>query len=112
MSALPTVPESTVYPASVVSDPDLARHLALRENSDRLAEASRRAGILARFERKELDPETVRGIANSTSHFRDVANLIIKGTKPGREQTLALTALEEAKFWTNQSIAMNGVMSK
>lgn len=46
----------------------------------------------------------------ATRHaFMGLADGIITTTKIGREQSLALTALEEAKYWTNQSIAKDGL---
>lgn len=77
------------------------RLLALREDKVK-------ADILARFERRNLAPETIKAIENSTSVFRSTAKYILEVTKPGREQSAALTALEEAKMWTNQSLALNG----
>lgn len=38
---------------------------------------------------------------------RDVAITIIERVPPGREQSLALTKLEEAIFWANAGIARN-----
>lgn len=38
--------------------------------------------------------------------FVGTANEILEVTKPGREQSLALTALQEAAMWTNAAIAM------
>lgn len=68
---------------------------------------SAQAGILRRFERIPQTSESIADITHSTATFRDQAKFILRETKPGREQSLALTALEEAKFWTNQAIALN-----
>lgn len=38
---------------------------------------------------------------------RDLAALIVASTPPSREQSLALTHLEETCFWANASIARN-----
>lgn len=75
------------------------------------ADQRKREEILARFERKTLTDSALRGIENSTEKFRAFAELILDNTKPGREQSAALTALEEAKFWTNQSLALNGELA-
>jgi len=71
-----------------------------------------RRKVLARFESRNLSVETIAAIAQSTKDFRDQAEIIFEVTKPGREQSAALTALEEAKFWTNQSIALNGELAR
>lgn len=63
--------------------------------------------ILRRFERIPQTSESIADIVHSTATFREQAEFILRETKPGREQSLALTALEEAKFWTNQAIALN-----
>lgn len=71
-------------------------------------EQNAKAQVLARFERRRLTVDTGKNLENSTSMFRAAAAYVLEVTKPGREQSLALTALEEAKFWTNQSLALNG----
>lgn len=73
----------------------------------RAAEQRKREDVLARFERRNLDRAAIQAIENSTDTFRAQAGYILANTKPGREQAAALTALEEAKFWTNQSLALN-----
>jgi len=70
---------------------------------DQVAEA-----ILHRFDSFEVTPETLDQLAASRSTFRLVAKYILDHTPPGREQSTALTALEEAKYFTNQAIALNG----
>jgi hypothetical protein len=37
----------------------------------------------------------------------DLASKILRSTPPSREQSLALTKLEECVFWANTSIARN-----
>lgn len=39
--------------------------------------------------------------------FRDLAHYIVAYAPMGREQSLALTALQEAQMWTNAAIACN-----
>lgn len=41
------------------------------------------------------------------SAAKDLARMIVESTPPSREQSLALTHLEEAIFWSNASIARN-----
>lgn len=36
---------------------------------------------------------------------RELAQLVITRTPPGREQSLALTKIEEAMFWANAAVA-------
>ena len=43
-------------------------------------------------------------LRNAAHHF---ALNIVKNTPPSREQSLAITALEEAVMWANASIARN-----
>ncbi len=71
------------------------------------AKAQYKKSVLARFTRKRLSPPAISAIEGSTSTFLSMAQFILVATEPGREQAAALTALEEAKFWTNQSIALN-----
>ena len=40
-------------------------------------------------------------------HFRKLAEFIIENTPTTREQSLALTALQEAAMWANAAIAVN-----
>ncbi len=39
---------------------------------------------------------------------KELAHLIVELTPASREQSLALTHLEEATFWSNAAIARNG----
>lgn len=53
-------------------------------------------------------PETI-GVFNATrAHFEWLATWVKENTKVSREQSLALTALQEAAMWTNASTACNG----
>lgn len=67
-----------------------------------------REAILERFTRQQLQGETIAAIETSTSVFHAAASFVVDRTKPSREQSLALTALEEAKFWANQGLALHG----
>lgn len=62
-----------------------------------------------RLGRKTLSPGRIEAIEDMTEAFVRFGEVIENMTKPGREQSLALTTLEECKFWTNQSIAKDGV---
>lgn len=72
-------------------------------------EEGRRAEILHRFDTFTVGENQGAALAKSREYFYTAAAFILKHSKPGREQSLALTALEEAKYWTNQSIAKDGV---
>ncbi|NQW90276.1 hypothetical protein HQQ88_08210 [Curtobacterium sp. VKM Ac-2861] len=61
--------------------------------------------ILDRFERRELAPETVETLADNSRKFREFAEEVLTMAPAGRELALALTALQEAKFWTNEAVA-------
>lgn len=72
-------------------------------------EEGRKADILHRFAHFDLTQAQKDRIDSNGGMFSAIAGVILHQTKPGREQSLALTALEEAKYWTNQSIAKDGV---
>lgn len=74
-----------------------------------IEEHRRRGEILHRFDKYELDGDQRAVMDDMRGVFRSVASTILVETKPGREQAAALTALEEAKYWTNQAIAKDGV---
>lgn len=40
-------------------------------------------------------------------HFKNLALTVLDQTPPSREQSLALTHLEQALFWANAAIARN-----
>ena len=44
---------------------------------------------------------------NIRNHGRDMGFVILNMSEPSREQSLALTKLEEAVMWANASIARN-----
>lgn len=54
-------------------------------------------------------PPTAPAVANRHEHVRAVvreaAGRIVAATPPGREQSLAVTALEESMMWANAAIA-------
>jgi hypothetical protein len=52
-------------------------------------------------------PEIIRKHEDVREVLRAVADHLVDLTVPGREQSLMLTALEEAMFWANGSIARN-----
>ena len=41
------------------------------------------------------------------AHIRYAAKTVLRVVPPGREQSLAITKLEEAMFWANAGIARN-----
>lgn len=53
-------------------------------------------------------PEALEKMRDSRELFLAGAEIVVDITKPSREQSLALTALEEAKYWTNQALARHG----
>ena len=64
--------------------------------------------IITRFTRQVLPLEGTFAIVSQDEHFRDLAVQIVATTLPSREQSLALTALEEALMWANKAIAQHG----
>lgn len=65
--------------------------------------------ILHRFDTFTIGEDQRIALEGSRSTFHSIAKFILTISRPGRERSLALTALEEAKYWTNQSIAKDGV---
>ncbi len=67
-----------------------------------------REDTLRRFETIQVDADEAQLIAENRSDFRHLAEIVLRNTWTGREQSLALTALEEALMWVNKSIALHG----
>ena len=44
---------------------------------------------------------------NLTLHFLALAQLVVETVPEGREQSLVITKLEEAKFWASAGVARN-----
>lgn len=53
------------------------------------------------------DQETKDRHAMIRGTFRDLAMVVVTMTPPSREQSLAITKLEEAMMWANAAIARN-----
>ena len=53
--------------------------------------------------------DQVERYAAIRAHLLESAKFIVANTPASREQSLALTSLEEAMFWANASIARNEV---
>lgn len=58
-----------------------------------------------RFERQNLTPAALEKMELLTEDFEDLAETLCRQTPASRSQSLALTALQEAKFWANDAIA-------
>lgn len=68
------------------------------------------AEILSRFDTLDVDTEQVETMREVREAFREfIADTVLELAPGSRERSLALTALEEAKYWVNQSIARHGV---
>lgn len=65
-----------------------------------------RSEIIQRFGFHKGTPKTIPLHADTRAGFIQLASFIIDATEPSREQSLALTALQEAAMWTNCAIAM------
>lgn len=68
--------------------------------------------VALRFTRQVLPLEGLLAISRQNELFRDLAVNVVASTKPGREQSLALTALEEACMWATKAIALHGAVAK
>lgn len=60
-----------------------------------------------RFDYRAPDAERVRKHEHCRGILKTAARDLTAITLPGREQSLALTKLEEALFWANAAIARN-----
>jgi hypothetical protein len=76
-----------------------------------MTEQNRDNEILHRFDTLKPTVDALRDMRDMRLDFQVIATVILAVSKPSREQSLALTALEEAKFWTNQAIALHGAFS-
>lgn len=61
--------------------------------------------LLNRFRYHKPDEQAILRHQEARNIFHQVALLVVESTTPGREQSLALTKLEEGLFWTNAAIA-------
>lgn len=68
-------------------------------------EEENRAEIVDRFGFHSLNDIQQKKIENGRVEFIATAEWITKYVPVGREQALALTALEEASMWANRAIA-------
>lgn len=57
-----------------------------------------------RFVTEAPRPHAAEAMDVVRKRFAQLAEFVQFNTPPGREQSLALTKLEEAKFWANQGI--------
>lgn len=64
-----------------------------------------RSEVIDRFEHHELDDIRRQKVENGRDEFIATAEWVVKYVPVGREQALALTALEEASMWVNKGIA-------
>lgn len=70
--------------------------------------AENTAQVAERFRRKSLSESQISTMTVQQNAFGELARAVTVYTLPGREQSLALTALQEAKFWANEAISMEG----
>lgn len=61
-----------------------------------------------RFRSHSMDDRSIEWMEQFREGFLQIATLVINGTVPSREQSLALTHLEEALFWANAGLARHG----
>lgn len=65
--------------------------------------------LASRLGRQSPTPEDLSAMESIRSSAIGFGFVLIDLTKPSREQSLALTALEEAKYWANQALARHHV---
>lgn len=64
--------------------------------------------IDARFTYRKPTEEETAAMTYGRELARDYAEFIVDNTMPGREQSLALTKLDEVVFWTNAAVVRGG----
>ena len=67
--------------------------------------STQRDEILNRFRFHPATPETGPVHDSVRAVFADTAAFVLDNVPPGRHQSLALTALQEAMLWANTSVA-------
>ncbi len=60
----------------------------------------------SRFDPIAVDAEAAGQLVALRNAAKHMAQTIARSSNPSREQSLAMTALEEASFWANRAIAM------
>lgn len=65
------------------------------------------AEVMSRFRYKAPSQEGVFRHERLTNVFQTVAEVVRDVVPPGREQSLVLTKLEEAKMWASAGVARN-----
>jgi len=63
--------------------------------------------VLSRFSYKRPSETGAARHVRLTRYFEEVASLVLEVVPPGREQSLTLTKLEEAKMWASAGVARN-----
>lgn len=81
-------------------------HAALTDSSGE----KHRAEVIGRFDAFTPSVEERDAMQEMREKTAALAAHIVDTTPRSREQSLAITALEEVKYWTNQNIARNGVL--
>lgn len=67
-------------------------------------EQQRISGILESFEYQKPDAEQTERIISVRSMFKSAASMVLEKTKPSRDQSLAITYLEEAMMRATRAI--------
>lgn len=63
--------------------------------------------ILDRFKSVELTPESWAITREFEEKIAEAVVVLLNNTRPGREQSTALTKLEEAKMWGFRTVAVD-----
>lgn len=61
-----------------------------------------------RFGYHKLSKNALEDVTQLRAAFATLGEQIVEASAPSREQSLALTKLEEAAFWTNKAISNRG----
>jgi hypothetical protein len=64
------------------------------------------AEIEHRFGYHRADQAAAVHYAGIRDAYKQLAKVVVESTPPGREQSLAMTALQESLMWTNAAYAM------
>jgi hypothetical protein len=64
--------------------------------------------VTDRFRHHGLSEEQIARVADLRARFTELAQEVVRGTRPSREQSLAITHLEDAAMWAIKGIARGG----
>lgn len=82
--------------------------MRITEESNTMGQPIEREELARRFTYHKPEGDQQQRYVALRDQAHDLAKLIVGSSAPSREQSLALTKLEEAIMWANAGIARNG----